>query len=83
MSMRLADSFPLQKACATGRQRQDASGATARWSSIELGASSDISKDGKRERKFALYWACNLIERFFNKTKQFDDICDVGETNLS
>lgn len=60
---------------ATGRQ--DASGATVCRSSVEHGASSgDLSKDvgTERERKFALYCACNLIERFFNKIKQFDGI---------
>jgi transposase len=48
-----------------------------RRSSVEHGSSStDLSKGGRtdRERKFALYCARNLIERFFNKIKQFDGI---------
>ena len=82
--MRLADSFPLPNAAPP----PSAPRCLRRHSApenIERGARSDISKDGKRERerKFVLYCACNLIERFFNETKQFDGICDVGETNLS
>ena len=79
ISMRLADSFRFKKPHhhTTGRQRQDASGATLRGSSVSLGASSsDLSEGGRseRERKFALYRARNLIERFFSNIKQFDGI---------
>ena len=53
---------------ATGRQRQDASGATVCRSGVEHDATSGRTE---RERKLALYCARNLIERFFNKIKQF------------
>ena len=56
---------------ATGGRRQDAPGATVCRSSVEHGATTDRTE---RERKFALYCARNLIERFFDKIKQFAGI---------